>query len=405
MILVRRPHFKVKVFAPLFSKSGWGGTAKKRERTKGAAFPEGKCAECEGEALKVLFLKTARFCAILPAGIILLTIIIASDGEGKVKMNWLHIILTWVVPIMIIRVLGNALRRFEIGSDMISVLTKWWVLLFMIGIISDIVGVSYLSYLNRAAFMFFLTLSIFAGLQALTWQMIGIIAPYFRYKFKLPSKENYILKGNYILPFSGKWIVVNGGVTKNLSHSWFLPSQRYAYDFIIVDDDGKSASGDRRSLSSYYCYGKDIIAPADGKVVSLYDKYKNSFVDGKNAFCDSSNIAGNYIVIKHNDSEYSAIAHLVPGSLVVKKGDIVKQGQVIAKCGNSGNSSEPHIHFQLQSGKSFFMSAGLPIAFTDVKAQENHSFIDNRPRKDNLQVEGNKSYIARGLEVENTVLK
>ena len=318
-------------------------------------------------------------------------------------MNWFNFILTWIAPIITIRILGNVLRRFEIGSSIISVLIKWWVLIFMIGLVSDVIGISYLGYLSRAAFLFFLTLSTLAALQAFTWQMIGIITPYFRYKFNLPSKENYILKGNYILPFDGNWIVVNGGVTKKLSHSWFLPSQRYAYDFIIADEEGKSSSGSKRSLDSYYCYNKNIVAPADGKVVSLCNRYKDSFVDGKNAYCDSSHIAGNYIVIKHNDSEYSAIAHLMLGSITVKKGDIVKQGQIIAKCGNSGNSSEPHIHFQLQSGKSFFLSAGLPISFSNIKAQEkgNYSIIDKRPHEDNLQVEGNKSYIARGLEVEN----
>jgi len=271
-----------------------------------------------------------------------------------------------------------------------------------VGTFINITGISYLRWLETAPYVMFLRVSIIAILQSLVMGGMGMIVPYFRNNFKLPSKENYVLKGNYILPFTGKWTVVNGGLTKKLSHSWGIVPQRYAYDFIIVDDEGKSSSGDRRSLNSY-CYDKDIIAPADGKVVALRDRYKDSFVDGKNAYCDASHIAGNYIVIKHNDSEYSTIAHFIPGSLKVKKGDVVKQGQVIGKCGNSGNSSEPHIHFQLQSGKSFFLSAGLPIAFTDIETQqkENYSVLDKRPCNDNLQAEGSKSYIARGLEVQN----
>ena len=86
-------------------------------------------------------------------------------------------------------------------------------------------------------------------------------------------------------------------------------------------------------------------------------------------------------------------------------GDTVKQGEVIAKCGNSGNTSMPHIHFQLQSGKNAFLSAGLPIAFSNIKAKDkvNYNLLDTRSCQDNLQIIGNKSYIGRGLEVENNI--
>jgi hypothetical protein len=312
-------------------------------------------------------------------------------------------IIIFIAPLFIARFLGIVLRRYKIGTTTIAFLSKWWLPLFMFGMVATIMGITYLGWLQNAVYVFAMKMSVVALLQAFTWQMIGMVVPHFQHKFKLPSKENYVLKGDYILPFKGKWTVVNGGLTKKLSHSWSIPAQRYAYDFVIVDDEGKSASEDWRSFSSYYCYDQDIIAPADGEVVALYDKYKDTFVDGVLAYCDSGNIAGNYIVIKHNDSEYSAIAHLVPHSIKVKKGDFVKQGQVIAKCGNSGNSSEPHIHYQLQSGKSFFLSAGLPIVFSDIKAsqKENYSVLDARPCEDNLHVDGNKSSIARGLEVEN----
>jgi len=317
--------------------------------------------------------------------------------------NWIMNTIIFIAPLLVVRFLGIAIRRYKVGTTIIVFLGKWWLPLFMLGLVASVMGITYLGWLQNAVYVFAMKMSIVALLQALTWQMIGMVVPHFQYKFKLPSKENYVLKGDYILPFTGKWTVVNGGLTKKLSHSWSIPAQRYAYDFIIVDDEGKSSSGDKRSLSSYYCYDQDIIAPADGEVVALYDKYKDTFVDGVLAHCDSSHIAGNYIVIKHHDSEYSAIAHLVPHSIKVKKGDTVKQGQVIAKCGNSGNSSEPHIHFQLQTGKSFYMSAGLPIVFSDIIAsqKEKYNVLDARPCEDNLQVEGNRSSIARGLEVEN----
>ena len=76
----------------------------------------------------------------------------------------------------------------------------------------------------------------------------------------------------------------------------------------------------------------------------------------------------------------------------------------IAKCGNSGNTSEPHVHFQLQNGMSFFLSSGLPIAFSNisVQAKVNYELADLRLCANNLQTVDNKIYIGRGLEVENT---
>ena len=99
----------------------------------------------------------------------------------------------------------------------------------------------------------------------------------------------------------------------------------------------------------------------------------------------------------------------MPGSATVKVGDKVKQGDVIAKCGNSGYTGEPHLHFQLQSSKSFNLSAGLPIVFTNTKAEESNGYnlwhrnagMERPSTADNLEVVGNKSYIGRGLDVEN----
>ena len=221
----------------------------------------------------------------------------------------------------------------------------------------------------------------------------------------LPSDATYDCKVDYILPFEGKWTVFNGGIGKNLSHAWGIIPQRYAYDFIIMDDHGKSFTGDSKRLESYYCYGKNLIAPADGTVVQVSNNHKDSRVDGTKVYCDTWDIRGNFIVIQHAEKEFSLLAHLAPGSIMVKTGDKVAQGDVIAKCGNSGNTSEPHLHFQLQAGRSFFASTGLPISFVGVtaKAKENYSTADPRDPQTNLQhARGNgRVYIGRGLEIEN----
>jgi len=147
----------------------------------------------------------------------------------------------------------------------------------------------------------------------------------------------------------------------------------------------------------------DVVAPADGTVVALKNRHRDSRVGGGKVYCDTWDIRGNFITIKHAEKEYSIIAHLAPNSITVKVGDTVKQGQLIAKCGNSGNSSEPHIHFQVNAGKSFYASMGLPIAFKNIKATQvkGWSELDPRPLDGNLEQTNGKFHIGRGLEVEN----
>ena len=226
------------------------------------------------------------------------------------------------------------------------------------------------------------------------------------HKKNTPCADTYECKAGYILPFEGKWTVVNGGAAKGVSHSWDVVSQRYAYDFIVVDDQGKSSSGDKSKLESYFCYGRNILAPADGTVVKVKKGHRDSRVDGEKVYNDTWYIGGNSIVIQHAENEYSELCHLMPGSIAVKPGDKVKQGDVIAKCGNSGNSSEPHLHFQLQTGKSFFASMGLPVSFANIGWQEkaNYSLLDPRsPQKEPLPAKGGGQFIGRGMEVWNLV--
>lgn len=80
----------------------------------------------------------------------------------------------------------------------------------------------------------------------------------------------------------------------------------------------------------------------------------------------AGSIAGNSVLIKHADGEYCVLAHLKCGSLRVKAGQTVKQFQEIGRCGHSGNSTEPHLHFQFQNGTSVYFSSGLPVKFTGL---------------------------------------
>lgn len=286
-----------------------------------------------------------------------------------------------------------------------SILTRIPGILWKIGIAGVVLNLVFPHpMLNWIALLCFFTLLDITFWLSI-WMILGNLYAKISYGSKLPSKDNYDCKVDYILPFTGKWTVFNGGADKALSHSWDIIPQRYAYDFIIMDDEGKSFRGDSKNLQSYYCYGEDVIAPADGIVVKVSNKHRDSRVTGTKVFCDTWDIRGNFIVIKHAEKEFSVVAHLIPGSIPQQVGDKVKQGEVIGKCGNSGNTSEPHIHFQLQSGKSFFASAGLPISFVNVRAQEkaNYDLADPRdPQKELQEARGDgRVYIGRGLEVEN----
>lgn len=276
------------------------------------------------------------------------------------------------------------MRRF-IG---ILVRLKW---LGLIGVLGSITGNAYL----KLFWLFFLLgfVEILGNLSAArqsVQQLLSYPLIWFSHRLCLPSEENYAAGTKFILPFEGQWYVANGGVDKKTSHSWHVWSQRYAYDFVMIGESGKTHSGSGRELRDYYCYGQDVLAPADGEVVSMADNNPESRAYGDGRIeCKAKDIRGNYITLKHSEKEFSTIAHLMPNSITVALGQKVVRGQVIAKCGNSGNTSEPHVHFQLNDGKSFFASAGLPVKFENVFATENGK---------TLPVE----YIVKGQSVKNS---
>jgi len=127
-------------------------------------------------------------------------------------------------------------------------------------------------------------------------------------------------------------------------HNYF--AQRYAIDFIQIGKDGIAYKGDEAKNESYYCYGKDVLAVASGKVVEVKDGLSENIPhSGKFSVpIDIDTVGGNYVVIDMGHSHYACFAHMIPGSIKVKIGDTVKRGQLIGKVGNSGNSTEPHLH-------------------------------------------------------------
>jgi len=143
------------------------------------------------------------------------------------------------------------------------------------------------------------------------------------------------------LPFHGEW-VVSQGHNGELTHK---SSWRHAWDFEIADEEGKTFRNKGDFPDDYFCYNKNIIAPADGVVEEIVDDVPDNIIGEKNLEYNW----GNTIVIKHSEFLYSKLSHLKPGSIEVKDGQKVKRGDLLAKCGNSGNSPYPHLHFQLQA--------------------------------------------------------
>ncbi|MGB8345010.1 MAG: M23 family metallopeptidase, partial [Ktedonobacteraceae bacterium] len=181
------------------------------------------------------------------------------------------------------------------------------------------------------------------------------------------------------LPFECFWTVINGGLDKQSSHSWNLITQRYAYDLVITNKDGKKYDADGSKAENYYAFGQDVLAPADGMVTKVQNNMRDYAYAGTGSInLRTRDMRGNYLVIRHTDHVYSFIAHLRKNSCIVKPGDFVKRGQVIARCGNSGHSTEPHIHFHLQDHPNFYLAVGLPSLFKNIEIADNASMASKK---------------------------
>jgi murein DD-endopeptidase MepM/ murein hydrolase activator NlpD len=164
------------------------------------------------------------------------------------------------------------------------------------------------------------------------------------------------------LPFNGEWLVYQGGRT--FFDNSYAPSDdlRFAMDFVYTKDGHlfSGYGGARSKNTDYFCFGQPLLAPADGTVVKAEAGYDDN-PPGKSTG-DSPD--GNIIIISHGDTEFSMMNHLKQNSLKVKVNDKVKQGDVVAECGNSGSSPAPHLHYQFQKSPGTL----LPAQFNDYIA-------------------------------------
>ena len=167
------------------------------------------------------------------------------------------------------------------------------------------------------------------------------------------------------LPFRGEWYVFWGGDNEKVNNHVSAPGQRRAADIVIKGADDLSHKGTGRRNEDYFVYGKQVLAAAAGTVVTAIDGVPDNEPGSMNPLC----AVGNCLIIDQGSHEYAVYAHLKPDSLRVHRGDKVQQGQVLALCGNSGNSSEPHLHFHLQDSGTLQDGAGITPYFTNVKCR------------------------------------
>ena len=191
-------------------------------------------------------------------------------------------------------------------------------------------------------------------------------------------------KTEFRFPMSGQWFSAVGP-TPHTAHRWALPEE-FAFDIVGLGDGTRSYSGSGTAFEDYYAYGADILAAADGKVVAVKadvaedpttlrqpGETVEAYGERVGAYqmqlvaSDINSIAGNYIAIDHGNGEFSFYAHLKPGSITVKIGDVVKSGQAMAQLGSSGNSTEPHLHFQVCDRPEPLACAGIPVNFTNIE--------------------------------------
>jgi hypothetical protein len=165
------------------------------------------------------------------------------------------------------------------------------------------------------------------------------------------------------LPFEGDWYVVWGGRTLEQNYHAVSREQRFAYDF-LKQADGRTYRTDGKKLEDYLCWNEKILAPAAGRVVAAVDGLPDQAIGTTN----SEQPVGNHVVLDLGQGEFAFLAHLRKGSVRVAKGDTVAAGDELGRCGNSGNTSEPHLHFHLQSTEIFANGEGLPAFFNDYEA-------------------------------------
>jgi murein DD-endopeptidase len=178
-------------------------------------------------------------------------------------------------------------------------------------------------------------------------------------------------------PLTGdEWVAANGPSNTSGHRRALIPvngrayiSQRFAIDWVELYPDGKTYQGDPADNKNYRAYGHEIHAVADGIVTETKDGLPQNTPGAKSLAIPITleTIGGNHVITDMGNGLYAFYAHMQPGTLRVKVGDKVHRGQVLGLLGNTGNSSEPHLHFDICNASSMLACEGFPYAFASFE--------------------------------------
>lgn len=193
-------------------------------------------------------------------------------------------------------------------------------------------------------------------------QMTRYIITDNNYNEDLPLIES---KTPLMLPFERRkqWDVLWGGVTQEDNYHVTSRAQKNAIDFVIRHPwSKKTYRTDGKTNRDYYAFGQPIYAPGDGEVVAVIDNVKDNMPGEMNR----EDLTGNTVIIKSEEGEYILLAHLKENSIRVKENEQIEAGTLLGLCGNSGNSSEPHLHMHVMDAPSLKEATGRKMFFESL---------------------------------------
>lgn len=193
-------------------------------------------------------------------------------------------------------------------------------------------------------------------------------------------------------PLTGRWQALNSPTSRLPSHHLHAWSQTYALDLVADPTDGSRPAASwwplARRPQDFPAFGRSVLAPTDGVIVRAFDAARDHWsrtsvpglvyllAESLRELAGPVGILGNHVVVRRDDGAHVLIAHLQRRSLVVERGDRVRRGQAIARCGNSGNSTEPHVHIQAMDQPSVWVAAALPMSFRGDALPPNGEHLD-----------------------------
>lgn len=193
------------------------------------------------------------------------------------------------------------------------------------------------------------------------------------------------------LPVRGTWLVGNSPAQRVPSHGTHLFATTYAMDLVAVEAGRTSATRDWRTLvateppDNFVAFGRPVLAPATGTVLAIHDgeidhearrsalaRIPYALTQARRARGGPGALAGNHVTIRCARGRHVLLAHLRAGSIRVRPGEPVTAGQEVAACGNSGNSTQPHVHLQAMDSADPSTAHGLPLALSRYQVWPRH---------------------------------